>query len=201
PMTTPVHVVCHEAVHQLTHHFTKGSAPGKRDLVTPSYWFQEGFAEYMSPASDSPTGKDPQTGAPTYDFEGILRGRLMEYTSNVSLKLTLPLDQLIRDDQGQAVQHLIETLKNQNVSNEMKVEAASIAFYGQAWFFVHFLNHYEKGKYRAPFDQYVAAELNVDSNPQSGLMLQFRKAFGIGKWDDEKLTTMAKEMEDYLGQL
>ncbi len=197
PMTTPVHVVCHEAIHQLTHHFEKGTPREKEDNPVPgSYWFQEGFAEYLSPSSDKPV-KDPVTGEPTYDFCGLLRGRLFEYSANKKNGVVLTLQSLIRNDQGQAISELFETLKNSPLSDEKKREIASVGFYGHAWFFVHFLNHYSGGKYKEAFDIHLSNELNGEASA-----VKFIRALGIQKWDEkEKFDRIQEEMDEYLTQL
>lgn len=197
PTSTPVHVVCHEAIHQLTHHFLKGSVRGKDDPPIPgAYWFQEGFAEYLSPASEKPV-KDPMTGKETYDFGGILRMRLVEYASNKANGIVLPVDKLIRNDQSQAVSDLFETMKNSTLPNEQKKQIASVGFYGQAWFFTHFLNHYADGKYKEAFEKHLANELNAASRP-----VDFIRFLGIQKWDEkEKFDKLQEEMDAYLDEL
>jgi hypothetical protein len=177
--------IMHEGTHQLMWAWTEKKSRAASNILTRSYWFQEGIAEWYGGAARLPK---PDGG---YDYEiGLLHearlNNIRQYQTQEGRKRLFTLRELL----------------TRTYAHRPSIEAngRTGALYAQGWFFIYFMNHFDAdgnglvrvgkpGKYRDRWRRYVEAELQG----RTGLKV-FHEVMGT---DDAALAAMEEEYWRY----
>lgn len=157
-------VIIHEGIHQLNDQILYSKD------VSHSIWVEEGLAEYFAHTKMNKRGE-------------FKMGKLDWKTSYV--KVMLPeLQKLIKKKKHIKLEDLI------SCDRDTFYEEKHLEYYSESWFFIHFLLHYEKGKYGKKFTDYMRYEIEGMGGLES-----FKKVFG------DRLEIMEKQFLDYVRKL
>ncbi|MBL8696507.1 MAG: hypothetical protein JNJ88_20590 [Planctomycetes bacterium] len=185
------------AWHEGTHQLMDFNSPGRGFDLTNSPWMQEGFAEYVSGYDRLLDKKQPDGwryffGLPQIDRVKAVMALGLEKVDHSTMDELIELKPSMREI---ATMSYLEfwtaraTLESKVGGAEGK--KASDLFsgtYSIGWALCHFLQHYEEGKYRKQFHDWLKSELNKHSGEMPGAM--FEKIFGLDsddKWSDFQL--------------
>jgi hypothetical protein len=141
-------------------------------------WFSEGIAEYFG-GHGKTAETDPATGLPIYEPGRINTTRLDSMDIARRMRRLIPFKELIAITRERWATHH----KADPFFSELT--------HAQGWALVYFLNHYEKGKYRCEFIEYMKKELKGESG-----MTAFVAVFG-----KHGLETLEKQYFDYLASI
>ncbi len=184
-----VPTIMHEGTHQLMWAWTERKTKDGTIMMARSYWFQEGIAEWYGGATRIPKS----TGGFDYEIGRLHAGRM----SNIrSLQTSGGREKLFK----------LKELLTRTYGHRPKLEkdGRTGALYGQAWFFIFFMNHFnvdaegyvdpeKPGQYQAKWREYVKAELQGRTGIKT-----FRDVMGMTDEDIEKLEVEFWRYFDYV---
>lgn len=167
---SPITTILHEATHVLMHYLRNNRQKQPTDL----FWVQEGIADFYAGAKETPDGR--------LEVGVVNRGRLMSCKQLYrNPKLLIPLDKLLRYNQT----HWVMAVQTRDVrQKQMKMGR----IYAQSWLLMHFLHHYQNGKYRERLKKFMAAYIEGKSRYED-----FVAAFG-----EPDISTMSREIAEYV---
>jgi len=166
-------VITHESTHQLNWFFSRDPDPRKRlefrfDEFEAS-WFVEGWAEYLGGSCRV----RPDTGELQFCWYALGRADLLRFMKKEGVPM-IPIRFLVERGGYREFQEWYANYWHDEARSMLKNEAAEKyinpgfyfgALYAQAWYFIYFLNEYEQGKYRKPFQDLVLTALRGREKP------------------------------------
>lgn len=187
-------VIWHEGTHQLMDF----NSPGLGFGVGNSPWVQEGFADYVGGYSRRPDRKSPDGwayffGVPALDRVKAIMSFGLQMKSQRGEKLEM--NPSVREIAMMTYPEFWEArsaqeMKKGNAEGRKAAERIS-GTYSIGWGLCHFLQHAEKGKYRAQFNEWLRAELSKKASPK-----EFERIFGLDT--DEAWEAFESEFQDYI---
>lgn len=150
-------IITHEATHQLVDYFTIEKTGNPFPLCL-QHWFQEGFAEFQGCLIWDK--KSRITKEREYKFNQYHDARMREYESAYRNGEYFTFDEMISITTK-------EDLHRKAMSKNPKTHLGLRSlFYAQAWSFIWFCHHYEKGKYKDKFLKVMEEELSGHTGPE-----------------------------------
>ncbi|MCA9321453.1 MAG: DUF1570 domain-containing protein [Planctomycetes bacterium] len=165
-------VMFHEGTHQILHYYASTDDKGAHLSAYGAMWSDEGVAEYF--------------GGHTMDADGRFKfGRINSRVEAVARdqndrKRRLDMVNLLRWSRSE-----YEREKNKDFNKATNIH---LGVYAEGWALVHFLNHYENGKYRKKYEDIMKQQIE---SGDTGMPV-FRRVFG----DD--FDRVVEEFNDYM---